>query len=38
MSSRSGGSERAYLDKITVTAFSIVVIVAGEVNYPLCPL
>jgi hypothetical protein len=33
MSSRSGTSERAYLGKITVTAFSIVVIVAGEVNH-----
>ena len=46
MSSRSGGSEPAYLGKITVVACSIivivacsiVVIVAGEVNHPLCTL
>jgi hypothetical protein len=38
MSSRSSGSEPAYLGKITVVAFSIVVIVASKVNHPLCPL
>jgi hypothetical protein len=41
MLSRSGGSEPAYLGKITVTTFSIVAIVAivaGEVNHLLCPL
>jgi hypothetical protein len=38
MSSRSSDSEPAYLGKITVTAFSIVNIVAGEVNHPLCLL
>jgi hypothetical protein len=37
MASRSGGSEPAYLSKITVAAFSIVVIVAGKANHPLCP-
>jgi hypothetical protein len=38
MSSHSGSSEPAYIGKIAVTIFSIVVIVAGEVNHPLCPL
>jgi hypothetical protein len=35
LSSRLGGSKLAYLNKITVVAFSIIiVIVAGKINHP----